>query len=325
MNIRQLKALCEIVDHDFHVTAAASATCRSQSNVTRQIQLLESELGTALFERRRNKLLHLTEAGKKLLLIARRIVIDAENMVRVAHDDEGRKQRSFTIATSNFLVRHVIPHAVQRCIKKHPLITLTLRLGTPAQCAAFVARGEAEIAVCATQQLSEEFAQIPCYRFQRWVVTPAKHPLLRVKPLTIAALAKYPLVTFDEAFAGQQVVNEAFSDRGLAPRIAMSAVDTDVSNTYVAMGLGIAINAGIGFDRKVNSSLRCIDARHLFKPIDVALVVRRSTYLRDCMRDFMNFFAPHIAVTTIEQALSGKRIDSYVLPEITDTLSQPVG
>lgn len=316
MNIRQLKALCEIVDHELHVTAAASATSRSQSSVTRQIQLLESELGTALFERRRNKLLHLTEAGKKLLLIARRMVMDAENMVRIAHDAENKKQGTFAIATSNFLARHAIPHAVQKCIKKNPSISLTLRLGTPAQCVGFVARGEAEIAICATQDLPEELLQIPCYRLHRWVITPAKHPLLRVKPLTIAALARYPLVTFDEAFAGQQVVNKTFSDHGLVPHIAMSAVDAEVSNTYVAMGLGIAINAGIGFDPKANSSLRRIDASHLFQPIDINFVTRRGIFLREYMFDFMHLFAPHVTRSMIQRSLSGERIKSYLLPEL---------
>lgn len=319
MNLQQLRTLCELVDQALSVTNAAHATYRSQSSVTRQIQLLEKELGFELFARRHNRLLHITPEGRKIIEIARRMVHDAENMLRVgknATDDEGG---AFTVATTNFHARYALPRVIRRFVERYPRVRLSLRQSTPAQCHELVASGKADIAICAAGAVPDDIVQIPCYCLHRSVMTPLKHPLLKVKPLTLEAIAGYPLITFDEAFSGSWMVNKTFSDKGLQPSIVLSAVDADVSKIYVGMGLGIAIFASIAFDPKQDVNLRHIDARHLFKPSHLSMILRRRSHLRNFVFHFMRMFAPKVDRAFIEEALFTMNTQPMVntaLPEL---------
>lgn len=319
MNLRQLKMICEVADRGMRVTDAAHAVHRSQSNVTRQVQLLEKELGFEIFARNRNKLLRITPQGEEILTIARRMLQDADNMLRIgrniANDDRGQ----FTIATTNFQARYVLPPAIAKFVAKYPKVRLSLRQGTPAQCYELLTSGKADLAVCAGDDIPEDLAYIRCYRFYRSILTPLRHPLLRISPLTLEALAQYPLITYDEAFSGASILRKTFSEKGLTPKIVLSAVDADVSKIYVGMGLGIAIAATIAFDPKQDLKLRRIDARHLFKPSHLSLILRRHAHLRNFMFDFMTMVAPKIDRALIEETVFGntaRRNSRTALPEL---------
>jgi LysR family cys regulon transcriptional activator len=315
MNLRQLRTLCEVVDSGLRVTDAAQATYRSQSSVTRQIQLLERELGFELFVRNRNKFLRITPQGEEILGIARRMLHDAENMLRIgknlARDEEG----DFTVATTHTQARYVLPPVIRQFVEKHPKVRLGLRQGSSHQCCELVALGKADLAICSDPtNVPDELVQIPCFSLYRSVITPPKHPLLGIKPLTLEALARYPLITYGEAFNGRWIVNKTFADRGLHPTIVLSAVDADVSKVYVGMGLGIAIFVSVAFDPKQDAGLRCIDARHLFKPSYLNLIARRHSYLRTFVFDFIHIFAPKIERVDIEDALF--RTNASVTPRM---------
>jgi LysR family cys regulon transcriptional activator len=315
-----LKTLCEIVDRGLKISDAAQATYRSQSSVTRQVQLLERELGFELFVRARNKLLSVTLQGEEILCIARRMLQDAENMRRIGRNVAQDKEGDFTIATTHTQARYVLPPVIRQFIEKYPNVKLSFRQGNPGQCCDLVALGKVDLAICADPiDVPNELVQIPCFRMYRSVITPPKHPLLRVKPLTLDALARYPLITYGEPVSGQWIVNKTFADRGLSPRIVLSAVDADVSKAYVGMGLGIAIFVSVAFDSKQDAHLRCIDARHLFKPSYLNLVVRRHRHLRTYMFDFMQIFAPKLERADIEEALFRKNASLTLhghLPEL---------
>ena len=307
MNLRQLRTFCEIVDSGLKLSDAAQATYRSQSSVTRQMQMLEQELGFELFVRKRNKLLRITPQAEEILGIARRMLQDAENLRRIGRnlnrDDEG----TFAVATTHTHARYVLPPVIRQFVGKYPKVQLTLRQGTPGQCCELLALGKADIAICADPtNVTDDLVQIPCFVLYRSVITPPRHPLLKLKPVTLEALARYPLITYGEAFSGGWIVNKTFADRGLRPNILLSAVDADVSKAYVSMGLGIAIFVSVAFDPKQDSQLRGIDARHLFKPSYLSLILRRHSHLRTYMFDFIHMFAPTLGRTDIEEAVFTK-------------------
>lgn len=319
VNLRQLQVLCEIVDSGLSVTDAAQAIHRSQSNVTRQLQLLEKELGLELFARNRNKLLSLTPQAEEIVSLARRILQDAENVLRIARNMANDERGPFTIATTNFQARYVLPPAVDRFVEKYPKVRLSLRQGTPAQCYELLALGKADVAICAGENIPEELAAIRCYRFYRSLLVPPGHPLLRVKQITLEALAEYPLITYDEAFSGASIIKKAFADKGLSPRIVLSAADADVSKIYVGRGMGIAIAASIAFDPKHDDNVRRIDARHLFKPSHLSIILRRHAHLRNFMVDFISMVAPKLDRRTVDEAVFRKNTPSVSrarLPEL---------
>lgn len=209
--------------------------------------------------------------------------------------------------------------AIAKFVAKYPKVRVSLRQGTPAQCYELLTSGKADLAICAGADIPEELAHIRCYRFYRSILTPLRHPLLRIRPLTLEAIAQYPMITYDEAFSGASILRKAFSEKELTPNIVLSAVDADVSKVYVGMGLGIAIAATIAFDPKQDLKLRCIDARHLFKPSHLSLILRRNAHLRNFIVDFMTMVAPKIDRALIKETVfrkTARRNSRTALPEL---------
>jgi LysR family cys regulon transcriptional activator len=319
MNLRQLRSLCEIVDRGLKISDAAQALFRSQPSISRQIQALESELGIAIFRRKRNRVLELTPQGREALAIARRIVNEVDNLGRLGKEYAEASAGEFAIATTHTQARYTLPNVVERFQKAYPKVRLSLRQGTPAQCCELVQRRQADIAICTeTSRAYEDLVQVACYRLNRSVVAPKAHPLLRVRPLTLEAIARYPVITYDEGFSGRGIVDQAFAQKGLKPAVVLSAIDADVSKTYVERGLGIAILATVAFDPKRDATLRRIDARHLFAPSRLNVVARRDVYLRGFMLDFVRLFAPGLRRAELAKLLAGAEPSSAraSLPEL---------
>ncbi|MFO1413144.1 MAG: LysR substrate-binding domain-containing protein [Burkholderiales bacterium] len=310
MTLQQLRALCEIVDRGLHLSTAASALHRSQPALSRQLQALERDLGIELFARKRNRIVELTPAGAQIVAIARRMLADADLVGRVAGETSDPTRGSLTVATTHTQARYTLPKVIGTFMKRYPEVRLTLRQATPQGCAVMVALGQADLAIC-TETVGEpsEVVAVPCYFLQRSVATPLRHPLTRTRPLTLEALARFPVITYEEGFNGRRVVDETFAHAGLKPRVILSAVDADVSKAYVEMGLGIAILASVAIDPKRDTGLRRLDASHLFRPSCLSVMIRRGTYLRRYMTHFIELFAPHVGAADIERALGGGRAE----------------
>lgn len=308
MNILHLKALCEIVDQGLHLSNAAHALHRSQPALTRQIQQLEEELGVTLFERNRNRLISLTEQGEAVVRIARRMMSDADDIASVARDKLDPDTGELRVATTHTQARYMLPAIIRKFKSRYPAVNLSLLQGTPAQCCDLVARGAADIGICTEIAERQDVVQLPCYRLQRVVVTPPRHPLLRVKPLTLDALSRYPVITYAEGFSGRSVFDRTFREAGLTPTVVMSAIDADVSKAYVEMGMGIAILARVAFEPARDKQLRCIDASHLFTSSNLNVVVRPNAYVRGFTLDFIQLFAPALSAGDIQLAVASAGI-----------------
>lgn len=307
MNLRQLATLCEVVNHGLSISAAAHATNRSQPSVTRQIQELESELGFDLLVRRGGKIMALTSKGEEILTFARRMLQELENIRRVGKESADTTRGDFTLATTHTQARYTLPPVIRRFAKLYPRVRLRLRQGSPSQCHEMVLMRQADLAICTeVMDSSPDLVDLPCYRLNRSVITPPRHPLLKVKPLTLDALNRYPLITYDDGFSARWVVNKTFANHGLSPNVVLSAIDADVSKSYVELGMGIAILATVAFNPKRDAGLRRIDAKHLFEPSTLRLVVRKQTYLRGYMLEFLRLFAPSLSDNEVESFLRGE-------------------
>lgn len=304
LNLQHLKALCQVVDRGLHLSQAADSLHRSQPAVTRQIQQLENALGVTVFERSRNRLLGLTPQGVRIEQLARRVVQGSTDLTRLAEDMRDETRGELTIATTHTQARYTLPQTIRRFMAAYPGVALGLRQGTPAQCCEMVAHGEADLAICAEGGRSD-VVQLPCLRMQRIVVTPPRHPLLKVADLTLSDVARYPLITYAEGYSGRVAMDEAFRRAGLAPTVILRAIDADVSKTYVEMGMGIAILAAVTFDAKRDRGLRSMDAHHLFPASDLHVVLRPHSYLRGFTRAFIGMFAPALGDADMDRALDG--------------------
>jgi len=304
MNIRQLRALCEIVKHGLHMSSAAQALHTSQSGVSKQIIELEEELGITIFVRRRNRLVGISDAGRTLISIAERIVNDAEMMHAVAADHSSKASGNFVLATTHLHARHTLPGFVSAFAREHRGISLQLLAGTPTECCRLVADGAADAAITLPPDSAEGLVTIPAYKLGRSLVAPVGHPLLSIRRLTLRAMATYPLITYDDTFRSRRVVRQVFEENGLQPVVALRAIDPEICKTYVAKGLGVAILPTIAYDEVLDSTLRIRDASDLFEYGVVNVYLRRGAYLRKFVYDFILLFAPHLTRQSIDDFLS---------------------
>lgn len=304
MNLQQLRYLHEIVRHGLKISDAADALYTSQPGVSKQIKLLEDELGIEIFVRSGKRITALTGPGRDILEIARRILLDASSLKQVSEEYRAQDSGTLTVATTHTQARYALPPVVKQFIKRYPKVRLNLHQGNPTQIAEQVLGGEADVAI-ATESLSlyDELTTLPCYEWNHCVITPPKHPLLAEKKLTLEKIAQYPIITYDFAFSGRGKINAAFQEKGLEPNVVLTAIDADVIKTYVELGLGVGIVAHMAFIPERDRHIRMIEAGHLFQPSTTRIAVRKNEYLRGYTYDFIELFAPHLTRKIVSQAL----------------------
>ena len=307
MNLQQLKYLCAIVDHGLNVSDAAEALYTSQPGISKQVRQLEDELGLQVFVRQGKRLSALTPAGEIVVATARRALREVANHKRIADEFRAEDQGTLAIATTHTQARYVLPKVLSAFAAKYPKVRVVLVQGNPSQVAEHTAAGEVDVGI-ATEAVAEvpELVTLPCYRWNRCVLVPKGHPLARTKPLTLEALAKFPIVTYDFAFTGRSAINAAFIAKGIEPNVVLSALDADVIKTYVELGMGVGIVAKMAYDAEKDSNFEMLDASHLFAASTTRLALKRGAFLRGYVYAFIALFAPQYARAAVDAALAGE-------------------
>ncbi len=312
MNLNQLRFVREAVRQNFNLSAAALALFTSQPGVSKAIIELEEELGVEIFVRHGKRLKSLTEPGRVALPIIERLLNEAENLRKVGEEFAARTTGNLTIATTHTQARYTLPRVIHQFRAQFPGVRLSLLQGSPPHLAEMVLRGEADIAV-ATESIADVpgLVSVPCFEWEHAVIVPPGHPLLAALSessaipveLSLEHLARYPIVTYENAFAGRRRIDEAFRKRAIIPDIILEAIDADVIKTYVEGGLGVGIVAAIALDPERDKGLRSIPAGHLFGPNTTRLAVRRGSYLRGYVYAFIELLVPGIDRAMTERLL----------------------
>jgi LysR family transcriptional regulator, cys regulon transcriptional activator len=304
MKFHQLRYVHEVVRQQLNISSASEALHTSQPGVSKQIQLLEEELGLQIFQRNGKRLIGVTEPGRKIVELAARVILDMQNIKRVGDEYSQEDSGELTIATTHTQARYRLPAAVKQFMAQYPNVKLAIHQGNPTQVTELVASGEADVGI-ATENISndERLSCLSCYEWNRCLVVPAAHPLLQKGKLTLKDLADYPLITYDFAFTGGTLVSKVFHDAGLQPNVVFTAIDADVIKTYVNLGLGIGLIANMAYDETRDAPLRSLDCSHLFPNSTTFLGVRRDAFLRDYMLNFITMLSPQYDKRTVQRAL----------------------
>jgi LysR family cys regulon transcriptional activator len=307
MKLQQLRYLCEVANQGMNLSKAAEILHTSQPGISKQIRLLENELGVDIFVRNGKRVVETTPPGRAIIEIAERMLRDAKNLKQVGQEFANEAIGSLTIATTHTQARYALPSAIKHFTARYPKVKLVLRQGSPTQISELVTSGVADIAIATEAiELFDELVMLPCYQWNRCIVVPPRHPLLRLDKLTLEAIAQYPIITYDFAFTGRSKINQAFDAKRLVPNVVLTAIDADVIKTYVELGLGIGILAQMAFDPKRDKHLRSIDASHLFEPSTTRIGIGRNSYLRGYVYDFIEIFAPHLDHAAVKAAMKDK-------------------
>jgi LysR family cys regulon transcriptional activator len=306
MKLQQLRYIVEIRRQGLNVSEAAESLFTSQPGISKQVKLLEDELGVTIFERSGKRFSGLTEPGKAIMAIAERILREADNLKRASSDFASGTTGRLVLAATHTQARYALPVVVRDFVARHPTVKLEMHQGSPTQIAEWVAAGEADIGI-ATEALDQypQLITLPVRQWSHCVIAPEGHPILESVPLALDQLARWPLITYDTAFTGRSRINRAFERIGAEPNIVLTALDSDVIKTYVSLGLGLGIISALAFDAQRDAGLVGVDAAHLFESNTTRLALRRGTYLRRHDYDLIGLFAPHLSPRVVDMAMKG--------------------
>lgn len=304
MKLQQLRYIWEVAHHELNVSATAQSLYTSQPGISKQIRLLEDELGVEVFSRSGKHLTRITPAGERIIATAGEILRKVDSIKQIAQEFSNERKGTLTLATTHTQARYALPPIIQKFIKNYPDVSLHMHQGTPMQICEMTVDGTADFAIATEAlELFSDLVMMPCYRWNRCVIVPKGHPLASGAELTLEALADWPLVTYVFGFTGRSKLDDAFSNRGLSPKVVFTAADADVIKTYVRLGLGVGIVAHMAVDPEMDSDLEVIDASRLFESSITKIGFRRGTFLRGYMYEFIEAFAPHLTREMIDRAL----------------------
>ncbi|GGP83071.1 HTH-type transcriptional regulator CysB [Shewanella ulleungensis] len=324
MKLQQLRYIAEVVKHNLNVSSTAENLYTSQPGISKQVRMLEDELGIQIFGRSGKHLTHVTPAGQQVIDIANDILSKVDSIKKVSEEYTKPNQGELNIATTDTQARYALPQIIREFIKRYPKVNLHMHQGTPSQISEQAARGDADFAIATeAMHLYTDLIMLPCYHWNRSIVVTRDHPLATQSgKISIEDLAEHPLVTYVFGFDKASEIEKSFKRADLDPRVVFSATSADVLKTYVRLGLGVGVIASMAIDPAVDKDLVAIDASHLFAHSTTKIGFRRGSFLRSYMYDFMRHFAPHLTRDVVEKAVALR--DQQLIDEMFADISLPV-
>ncbi|QPK64874.1 LysR family transcriptional regulator [Methylomonas sp. LL1] len=288
MNLNQLELLRVLQETQFNLSKAAEKMHVVQSAVSRQLQLLETELGSPLFERHGKRLLGLTPLGERIIEEVEQIHQAKKNIQSMADDFRDNRNGTLHIATTHTQAKYLLPVPVQKFREKYPGIKIYMVQSSPDNLINLLHRHQADIAIC-TEKLAEDDRLVlkPCYRWHHVAVVPQGHTLTEGK-LSLQRLAAQPILTYSPGFTGRSAIEKAFNEQDLHPDIVLAAADSDVIKTYVRLGLGVGIIAETSYEPNKDSDLVALDLGHLIQASVTKIAYLKQLYLPSYCRYFID-------------------------------------
>jgi len=313
MKLQQLRFLLAVVDNDLNITTAAETLYTSQPGVSKQLRLLEEELGLQIFVRRGKRIDALTSAGERVVQHARAVFQEVDQINSLADELRGSTSGSLTLATTQTQARYVLPAAIGRFRERFADVDLHLHQGTSEQIAQMLDERSIDFAIVSgSSKPFPDIITLPLYQWDRVIVVPAAHPLAQAESaLTLQQLAKYPLVTYLFSERPESSLMSAFTDAGMEPRIGFTARDADVIKTYVRNGFGVGVLAGMAIESGVDDDLHVIDAAGLFPRLTTWLGFSRDLLLKQYHCEFIQLLAPHLSEKKLQTICRTPQSEDY--------------
>jgi LysR family cys regulon transcriptional activator len=275
----------------------------TQSAISKQLKLLEDELGFDVFARSGRTLTRVTSPGERVIRHALKMLREAENIHGLSEDLREDDRGSLSIGTTHTQARYVLPPIIQQFRIRYPNVQFHLHQGTSEQIAEMAEVDRIDFAMATgSHELFSRYVLLPCYQWSRRIIVPVDHPLTQVARPTLHDLAAFPIVTYVFSFNGRSSLHQAFASAGLTANVALTARDADVIKTYVRLGLGVGIVADVALDPKHERGLVSIEAEHLFPVHTTWIGFARDRLLRGFMYDLIELVAPHMERVVVDRA-----------------------
>jgi DNA-binding transcriptional LysR family regulator len=250
-----------------------------QSAVSRQLQLFETEIGSPLFERHGKKLVAMTPLGLQILDEVNVITQAKSNIQALAADFLDSENGVLHIATTHTQAKYFLPSPILRFREKYPGVRIYMDEASPEQLINKLHTGKADIAICTEKVADDSYLAVkPCYDWHHAAIVPKNHPLANGE-ITLERLASFPILTYSFGFTGRSNIEKAFEQSDSKLDIILSAADTDVIKTYVRLGLGVGIIAGMAYNDVLDSDLIVRNLSHLIPCSKTKIAYLKNNYL----------------------------------------------
>jgi LysR family cys regulon transcriptional activator len=310
MKLQQLRYIVEVANHRLNLSATAESLYTSQPGISKQVRMLEDELGVQIFERSGKHLTQITPIGRDVIKVAAEVLDKVATIKVMAKQHVHPEQGTLTIAATHLQARYILPALLKGFMTRFPKVAVTVMQGSAAQCRAAVLAGVANLLLVDDLQEGSDLLMLPCFQWQRGLVLPKEHPLAKAASLTPAELVEFALVTDGRALSAAHGADFAHAES----RVACSASDSDVLKTYVRQGMGIGVMATFAWEPQRDGDL-------LLKPVPwlpgcvAAIGLRKGAFLCGYLYDLIERLAPQLTREQVNQccaARSGEELDALL-------------
>jgi DNA-binding transcriptional LysR family regulator len=283
--LKQLRAFCHAA-RTGSVSAAAEQIFLSQPTVSLQIQALEREFNTMLFERRGPKI-KLTPEGELLYEMAQPLVEGMDKLHETFATHCGRvDQGILNIAAGESTILYILPEPVRRFTTQFPGIELKLHNVTGRDGLAMLRADEADLAIGSMLEIPDDISYRPVVTFFPKLITPKDHPLADKKSVTLEDIAPYGLILPPRHLSTWRIVDLVFRRNNLNYQVTLEAGGWEVIKKYVELGMGISIVTDVCLTGHDN--LACIPLERYFPKRTYGIVLRRGKFLSPQAKRFLD-------------------------------------
>jgi DNA-binding transcriptional LysR family regulator len=239
MDLRQLEIIRAIAETG-SFTAAGDKLRVSQSAISRQVLLLEAELGEAVFHRIGRRI-RITPAGESLLQLSRRVFQDLQDTVSAISDTRESLRGTMRLVGGMTVCLYVFPALLAQVRRKHPDLDLKITVGSGERSIALLRSGAADLGLVTVPANATDLVSSPALEEELLLITYPAHPLARRRDIRSADLDRQPFILFETGSVTRQLVDEFFTRQGIAPEIVMETENVEIIKAMVHHGLGISI------------------------------------------------------------------------------------
>lgn len=294
MELIQLLSLYQIVKTG-SFSQASKNVFRSPSAVSHQIKNLEKEFNVKLFERLGKKV-KLTEEGRILFAVISTFFNDIENLKRVYGDMQDGRCGRLTLAVSRNIMTYWFADVIKAFIDQFPGIKYKLfTRSNIARMQEMILNGETDFGIGMKDKLISPKVGFLFWRaFDRVLMADKDHPLGRQKTITLAEIARYPLI-LTRLGSTKKVVEEAFARNNLSYEIVMEVDSPDIIKKFLKNGGGVSIFSSIAVTEGDKNMLAVVNVEHLFGKVEYGIYYSKDKFVSSVMKQFINFIAPEVA------------------------------
>ena len=287
--LKQLRAFCYTAKSG-SISRAAEQLYLSQPSVSLQIQALERELNTVLFERRGPKI-RLTPDGQALLEIALPMVEGMDSLRDTFAEKCGDLNSGFlNIAAGESTILYILPKYLKLFSEKYPGVRIRLHNVTGADGMAMLRADEADFAVGSMLDMPDDVSYFPVFDFEPMLITPLDHPLAERKRVTLEEIAEYPLILPPRYLSTWGLVKSVFQQYSIQHKVSLEAGGWAVIKKYVEMGLGSSIVTDLCLEE--SDRLATIPVKDYFPTRSYGIVIRRGKFIPAQAKRFIELLAP---------------------------------